>query len=82
MSNDKNRHTIFISRQGDGTFLAASIDSPRFCVGGPTEDAAYDKAQRALDYYRSAKDKITYAEPRVTSVVSPIYRERELCLAQ
>ena len=72
---------IFISRQPDGTFLAASIDSPRFCVGGATEDEAFTKAQRALAYYRSVEGKIVYAEPRVTSVVSPVYRERELCLA-
>lgn len=81
MSNEKNRHTIFISKQTDGTFLAASIDSPRFCVGGADENEAYEKAQRALDYYRSVEGKFVYAEPKVTSVVSPVYHERELCVA-
>jgi predicted RNase H-like HicB family nuclease len=81
MSTEKDTHTIFISKQRDGTFLAASIDVPRFCVGGTSEDEVHQKAQRALDYYQSAKDKVVYAEPTITSVVSPVYKERELSTA-
>jgi hypothetical protein len=80
--NNKNSHTIFITRQDDGLVLAASIDSPRFCVGGTTESEALDKAQRALDYFASIRDekKIRQVRPTEVRVISPIYEKRELCL--
>ena len=72
-------HTIFFTATEDGTFLVDSIDTPRFCVGGATEQEAFEKAQRALDYYHSVKDKIHRISPRETRVISPVYQEKELC---
>lgn len=72
-------HTIFFTTAEDGTFLVASIDSPRFCVGAATEQEAFGKAKRALEYYDSVKDKIRSISPRETRVISPVYQEKELC---
>ena len=72
-------HTIFFTAAEDGTFLVASIDTPRFCVGGATEQEAFEKAQRPLDYYHSVKDKSHSVYPRETRVVIPVYQEKELC---
>jgi|HubBroStandDraft_6_1064221.scaffolds.fasta_scaffold687672_2 hypothetical protein len=78
MSNTSS-HTIFFTTGEDGTFLVASIDSPRFCVGGATEREAFEKAAGALEYYHRVKDKIRRISPRETRVISPIYQEKELC---
>jgi predicted RNase H-like HicB family nuclease len=72
-------HTVYFTQE-NGTFLVASIDSPRFCVGGATELEAFEKAQRALDYYLSVKDKLRSIRPRETRVISPVYQEKELCV--
>jgi len=72
-------HTIFFTAAEDGTFVVASIGTPRFCVGGATEQEAFEKAQRALDYYHSVKDKSHSVYHRETRVISPVYQEKELC---
>lgn len=76
---NRTSHTIFFTTAEDGTFLVASIDTPRFCVGGATEQEAFGKAKRALDYYHSVKDKSLTISPRETRVISPVYQEKELC---
>jgi hypothetical protein len=78
MSNTAS-HTIFFTTAEDGTFLAASIDSPRFCVGAATEQEAFEKAVCALEYYNRVKDNIRHIALRETRVISPIYQEKELC---
>ncbi len=55
--NNKTAHAIFITKQADNLFLAASIDSPRFCVGAATKSEAVDKAQRALDYFHETRNQ-------------------------
>ena len=72
-------HTVYYTTAEDGTFLVASIDTPRFCVGGATELEAFGKAKRALEYYDSIKDKFRNISPRETRVISPFYQEKELC---
>ena len=76
---NERSHTIFITQIEDGSFLAASIDSPRFCVGAPTERGAFEKAQRALAYYDGVEDKLRNIKPQETRVISPVYKEKELC---
>jgi predicted RNase H-like HicB family nuclease len=76
-----NQQPIYLCRQEDGTFLAASIDSPRFCVGSATEDEALEKAQRALDYYLGAKSAVRSIPAKETRVISPAFEERELVTA-
>jgi hypothetical protein len=77
MSNTS--HTIYYTQE-NGTFLVASIDSPRFCVGGATELEAFEKAVRALEYYHSVQNKVRNIPPRETLVISPVYQEKELCV--
>jgi predicted RNase H-like HicB family nuclease len=73
-------HVIFITRVEGGSYLAASIDTPRFCVGGTTRQNAYDKAQHALEYYHKVKDKVIRSvAPRETRVLSPVFEQEELC---
>jgi predicted RNase H-like HicB family nuclease len=72
-------HTVYYTTAEDGTFLVASIDTPRFCVGGATEQEAFEKAKRAIEYYDSVKDKFRSIPPRETRVISPFYQEKELC---
>lgn len=81
MSNLRQQ-SIFLTKAEDGTFLAASIDSPRFCVGAATQREALEKAQRARHYYDSVKDKTRLAPARETRVISPVYEEKELCVAE
>ena len=54
--NGISSHTIFSAIEEDGTFLAFSIDSSRFCVGGATEREAFEKAGGALEDYHGLKD--------------------------
>lgn len=73
-------HAVYITTNEDGIVLAASIDSPRFCVAGATEEEAAAKAQRALDFYRRHQSAIDKIAPRETRLISPAFKERELCL--
>jgi hypothetical protein len=72
-------HTVYYTTAENGIFLVTSIDTPRFCVGGATEQEAFGKAKRALEYYDSVKDKFRSISPRETRVISPFYQEKELC---
>jgi hypothetical protein len=71
-------HPIYVTKHGDG-FLALSNQSPRFGVGGATEQEAFEKAQRALAYYETVKSEALQAAPTKTLVISPFYEEKELC---
>lgn len=71
--------TIFLSKQEDGSFLAASIDSPRFCVSAHTEAEAAAKAERAFEYHQSNKHKVIDAKPTTTRLIAPAFKEKELC---
>lgn len=73
--------TIFFAKNADGTFLAVSIDSPRFCVYAATEVDAEAKALRAIEYYNVNKHKVLSLKARETRIVTPAFEEKELCLA-
>ena len=75
-----NGHRIFLSSDGDDRWLAASIDSPRFCVGASSGPGVVEKSLRALEYYHSVKDSLRTVAPLETRVVSPVYEEKELCV--
>ena len=65
--SDMSSHTIFSAIEEDGTFLAFSIDSPRFCVGGATEREAFEKAAGALEYYHRLKGVIARKRTAILS---------------
>ncbi len=71
-------HRIFSASIEGGIVIAASVDSPRFCVGAPTAEEATAKAARALTYYNSVR-KTLRTTARETRVVSPSFRIEELC---
>lgn len=80
MNTNSTGHPIYLTRIEDGSFLAVSIDSPRFCVGGANEQEAFEKAQRALRYYDSVKGELS-VKPKKTSVISFVYQQKDLCAA-
>ena len=47
----EREHRLYITQREDGSWLAASVSTPWFCVSGPTEAEAKSKAQRALDFW-------------------------------
>lgn len=55
-------HLVYLTKTDEGTFLAASITSPRFCFEGKTEDEARGTVGRALTYYYE-----TRGEPEISS---------------
>ena len=73
--------TIFYAKQEDDSFLAVSIDTPRFCVGGKTLEEAEARAQHAVKFYNENKHKVLDLKARETRVVTPAYEERELLIA-
>lgn len=75
----QSQPTVFFCKRKDGTFLAASIDSPRFCVAGSTQKEAQEKAQRAVDFYLQNKHKVLDLKAKETRVVTPVFEEKELC---
>ena len=74
----KHSTRIFYTEIEDGTFVAVSIDSPRFCVGAKTAEEALAKAHRALAYYNSAHRDLQTSPRRETRVVSPSFRQELL----
>jgi hypothetical protein len=74
----KHSTRIFYTEIEDGTFVAVSIDSPRFCVGAKTAEEALAKAHRALAYYNSAHRNLQTSPRRETRVVSPSFRQELL----
>jgi predicted RNase H-like HicB family nuclease len=72
-------HRIFSTALEDGSFIAASVDSPRFCVGAATEEEAFEKATRALSYYESVKKTLRTPKRAEVRVISPSFREEALC---
>lgn len=71
-------HEVFTFQREDGTFLCASIDTPRFCVAGDTAEEARAKAQRALDFYDRTKHSVRTVNPKRTRVISPVYEREEI----
>ena len=71
-------HNVYISRLEDGSFVAASIDSPRFCVSGTSAAEAKDKAVRALIYFERVRSN---AKPivKTTRTVVPIFDKELVC---
>lgn len=81
MSNERG-HRVFVTLVGDDTWLAASVDSPRFCVGASSREEAFERAARALRYFAEVKDRLHVgARPVETCVISPFFEEKELCAA-
>ena len=68
-----NKHRIFTTLLEDGSFIAASVDSPRFCVGALTKEEAIEKAARALSYYESAKEKLRTPAREEVRVIRPAF---------
>jgi hypothetical protein len=78
MSND---HSIYTTQLPDGSFLAVSLDSPRFGVTGSTSLAAKEKALEALEYYDTALKEVENKRPKtpkVTTVIRPIFEKSKL----
>lgn len=48
---------IWICQTDDDSYLAASIESPRFCFAGTSEEEVAGKAVRALDAYLNGEFK-------------------------
>ena len=42
---------VYLTQTDDGSWLAASVAKPWFCLSAETEDAARAKAQRAVDFW-------------------------------
>ncbi len=76
-----NIESVFFSKQEDGTFLAVSIDSPRFCVLAANDVDALAKANRIVEYYNANKHKVLGIKARETRVITLSFEEKELCLA-
>jgi len=76
-----NSALIFISKQSDDTFLAVSIDTPRFCVSAATEDEAFAKAQEAISFYNEYKHRLLDVKARETHIIAPAFEEKELRIA-
>jgi hypothetical protein len=74
----KTPHRIFYATLDDGSVIAVSIDSPRFCVGAPTKDEAFAKADRAIKYSHSVEGKYS-TRSRQPRVIKPAFQEEELC---
>lgn len=71
---------IFVTQDGDGNFLAAHIDSPRFCVAAPTKIEALRKAERAITYFNEVSPTAAAtAKPRSTRIVSPVFVPERVC---
>ena len=50
MTNDRD-FAVHFTQQNDGSWLAASVSSPWFCVSADTEVLVRKKAQAALDFW-------------------------------
>jgi predicted RNase H-like HicB family nuclease len=71
---------IFLTKTDDGSFLAASIDSPRFCVSAPTRAEAVQKAERARAYFLEASSEAAASvKPRSIRVISPVFVPEKVC---
>jgi predicted RNase H-like HicB family nuclease len=46
-------HRVYYTQAEDGSWLAASVSTPWFCISAATEQEAHEKAQRALDFWCS-----------------------------
>jgi hypothetical protein len=72
-------YRIFHTKLEDGSVIAVSIDTPRFCVGAQTEEEALSKAKRALAYFESVRDSLRTPARKETRVISPSFKEEALC---
>jgi hypothetical protein len=72
-------HRIFHTELDDGSIIAVSIDSPRFCVGAQTKDEVLSKATRALAYFDSIRNRLRTPSREETRVISPSFKEEQLC---
>lgn len=71
-------HPIYVAKLGDGTFIAVSIDSPRFCVGAESDRSVRAKAKAAIEFFDSAPKQAP--DHRVNhDVVKPVYEKELLC---
>ncbi len=68
-----DHNSLYIARIEDATFLAASFDSPRLCVGGSSEEEARAKAHRAVEFYNRTKGAAIKVAPRSVRVISPVF---------
>lgn len=73
--NEVIERKFWICQTDDGTYLAASTESPRFCFAGASEEEAVDKAVGALDAYLSGEFKPIVREQRASK---ELYRPRPI----
>jgi len=59
-------HPIFFTETEDGTWLAASVTAPLFCVSDDTAAAAKAKAQRAIDFWAAHRNAKVEKRSEVT----------------
>jgi hypothetical protein len=71
-------HTVFYRKLEDGSFIVASIDSPRFCVGASNKEEAIAKAKRALEYYDSVAASLKPPERKPQRVINPSFERAEI----
>lgn len=74
-----NGHTVHFTQIEDGSYLAASVSVPRFCVGAPTLDEVKAKAERALRFYSEQRSNMVQAPARRRTIVTPVYHREALC---
>ena len=71
MTSDRD-HRIYLTQVEDGSWLAASISKPWFCLSAPTEDEALVRAQSALDFWCENRDvPVTQNLERTVAPFSP-----------
>lgn len=65
-------HKVHLTECDDGTFIAASITNPLFCVAGDTVNEAKQKAQRALNYHGETANLRAVRTHRTVTQFTPI----------
>lgn len=74
---NKRAHRVFVGRTDTGRPAVASASSPFFLFEADTEDAALEKAKRALDFYFKAPGSIVAGHREVVSrSISRFYSKR------
>jgi hypothetical protein len=72
-------YNIFSASTDDGSWIAVSIDQPRFCVGAPTKEEALAKADRAKKYFESVGPN--FHRPSKETRVTNLFFEEEALYA-
>lgn len=75
---------VYYTQRDDGSWLAASVSTPWFCLSAPTEEEAKAKAERALAFWcnnraaplnKTLERSVSPFSPRKVETIRPA----ELC---